>query len=175
MEKAVILVWGTKMVVSPLPEIPPLDTDLEIIPSQCCFLLVLRPKGNCAVKYFKILIKVRCNIVQHNLAILIYLMRMMQSLATNPALSLERCVSFLHFTQQKVIFSNLFFTVILELVLIESKDIYVFQSCPCQYCQYCFFLFFQNFLNSQSSCLSRIRFVISSRMVKQVTFTYCLS
>ncbi|VDK70581.1 unnamed protein product [Onchocerca ochengi] len=36
---------------------------------------------------------VRCNIVQHNLAILIYLMRMIQSLANNPALSLER---FLH-------------------------------------------------------------------------------
>ncbi|VDK82612.1 unnamed protein product [Litomosoides sigmodontis] len=35
---------------------------------------------------------VRCNIVQHNLAILIYLMRMIQSLASNPALSLERCL-----------------------------------------------------------------------------------
>ncbi|CAG9535125.1 unnamed protein product [Cercopithifilaria johnstoni] len=35
---------------------------------------------------------VRCNIVQHNLAILIYLMRMIQSLANNPALSLERCL-----------------------------------------------------------------------------------
>lgn len=35
---------------------------------------------------------VRCNIVQHNLAILIYLMRMIQSLALNPALSLNRCL-----------------------------------------------------------------------------------
>ncbi|MFH4978258.1 hypothetical protein AB6A40_004967 [Gnathostoma spinigerum] len=35
---------------------------------------------------------VRCNIVQHNLAILIYLMRMIQSLAANPALSLDRCL-----------------------------------------------------------------------------------
>ncbi|VBB26790.1 unnamed protein product [Acanthocheilonema viteae] len=40
---------------------------------------------------------VRCNIVQHNLAILIYLMRMIQSLANNPALSLERCVSYHYF------------------------------------------------------------------------------
>ncbi|VDD89880.1 unnamed protein product [Enterobius vermicularis] len=35
---------------------------------------------------------VRCNIVQHNLAILIYLMRMIQSLVQNPALSLDRCL-----------------------------------------------------------------------------------
>ncbi|VDM37574.1 unnamed protein product [Toxocara canis] len=35
---------------------------------------------------------VRCNIVHHNLAILIYLMRMIQSLASNPALCLDRCL-----------------------------------------------------------------------------------
>lgn len=35
---------------------------------------------------------VRCNIVHHNLAILIYLMRMIQSLALNPALNLDRCL-----------------------------------------------------------------------------------
>uniref|UniRef100_A0A915C3V6 Transcription initiation factor TFIID subunit 6 n=3 Tax=Parascaris univalens TaxID=6257 RepID=A0A915C3V6_PARUN len=35
---------------------------------------------------------VRCNIVHHNLAILIYLMRMIQSLASNPALNLDRCL-----------------------------------------------------------------------------------
>ncbi|VDK55906.1 unnamed protein product [Anisakis simplex] len=35
---------------------------------------------------------VRCNIVHHNLAILIYLMRMIQSIASNPALSLDRCL-----------------------------------------------------------------------------------
>uniref|UniRef100_A0A914XJH5 Transcription initiation factor TFIID subunit 6 n=1 Tax=Plectus sambesii TaxID=2011161 RepID=A0A914XJH5_9BILA len=33
---------------------------------------------------------VRCNVVQHNLAILIYLMRMTQSLVNNPAVSLDR-------------------------------------------------------------------------------------
>lgn len=39
------------------------------------------------------LLQVRCNIAQHNLAILIYLMRMIQSLASNQTISLERCVS----------------------------------------------------------------------------------
>ncbi|KAH7720126.1 Transcription initiation factor TFIID subunit 6 [Aphelenchoides avenae] len=52
-----------------------------------CGLHTLLPRFSLAIAE-----GVRCNIVQHNLAILIYLMRMVQALAQNPTLSLERCL-----------------------------------------------------------------------------------
>lgn len=36
---------------------------------------------------------VKCNVIQHNLALLIYLMRMVKALTDNPALNLEKHVS----------------------------------------------------------------------------------
>uniref|UniRef100_A0A1I7Z147 Transcription initiation factor TFIID subunit 6 n=1 Tax=Steinernema glaseri TaxID=37863 RepID=A0A1I7Z147_9BILA len=52
-----------------------------------CGLKALLPRFSLAIAE-----GVKCNIVQHQLAILIYLMRMIQSLALNTSVSLDRCL-----------------------------------------------------------------------------------
>ncbi|KAK0404257.1 hypothetical protein QR680_017368 [Steinernema hermaphroditum] len=52
-----------------------------------CGLKALLPRFSLAIAE-----GVKCNIVQHQLAILIYLMRMIQSLALNNSISLDRCL-----------------------------------------------------------------------------------
>lgn len=44
---------------------------------------------------------VKVNVVQNNLALLIYLMRMVKALLDNPALYLEKYVSFMKITKEK--------------------------------------------------------------------------
>lgn len=76
-----------------------LKTDAGIQPLVGRFSVAVAEGIKLRFKKTHSIIGVRCNIVQHNLAFLIYLMRLVQSLVNNSTLSLDKWVSTLLFSE----------------------------------------------------------------------------